>query len=322
MKCLYEVYKDYFPIGTAVSLEKIDHYKDLLPSFNSITLENELKFCEIHPEEKLYDFSNSDKLVQYAISNNKLVRGHTIVWHNQNPNWLFEGKEISRNVLLKRMQEHICTILDRYRNSIYCWDVVNEVFSDGGQVLRNTKWKEIIGEDYIEKAFFYAHDASPKAQLFLNEYNCEIKEKQERVIEYIKYLKKKNVPIDGIGIQGHFGIFFPNIGMIRKMFEEFAKLNLQIQITELDVSLFRFEDETCDIKKPSEDMLDVQARYYGDLFSVFREFKDVISGVTFWGIADDFTWLDDYPVVGRKNWPLLFDEKLQPKKAFDAIINF
>lgn len=322
MKCLYEVFKDYFPIGTAVSLEKINHYKNLLPLFNSITLENEFKFCEIHPEEHTYDFSGSDKLVQYAINNNKLIRGHTLVWHNQNPDWLFEGERISRDVLLKRMQEHICTILDRYKDSVYCWDVVNEAFADDEQILRDTKWKEIIGDDYIEKAFWYAHDANPKAQLFLNEYNCEIKEKQERVIEYIKYLKKKSIPIDGVGIQGHYGIFFPNIEMVRKMFEEFAKLNLQIQITELDVSMFRFEDETRDIKKPSKDMLEVQARYYRDLFSVFREFKDVISGVTFWGVADDCTWLDDYPVVGKKNWPLLFDEKLQPKKAFEAIINF
>ncbi len=322
MEYLYQIYKEFFPIGVAVGLEHLEKYWDLLKHFNSITPENELKFCEVHPEESTYHFEKSDKLVQYAKENNKLVRGHTLVWHTQNPDWLFEGKMVSRDMLLKRMEDHISVTVDRYKDSIYCWDVVNEIFPDGEGKLRDTRWKEIIGEDYVEKAFCYAHETNPKAKLFLNEYNCEEDIKLDLIIDYICQLKKKKIPIDGVGVQGHYSIVYPDLEKVRKMFYRLAKLDLQIQITELDISMFAFEDHSCDKKAPSREMIDAQARYYSKLFSIFREYKDVITGVTLWGAADDFTWLDDFPVIGRKNWPLLFDEKLQPKKAFYAIADF
>lgn len=322
MEYLHEIYKSYFPIGVALGVDHLEKYSELLKHFNSITPENELKFCEVHPEEFTYHFEGSDKLVQYAKNNNKLVRGHTLVWYTQNPDWLFGGATVSRDILLKRMQDHISVVVDRYKDSIYCWDVVNEIFPDGERNLRNTKWKEIIGDDYVEKAFCYAHEANPKAKLFLNEYNCEEDIKQDMVIDYLQQLVKKNIPIDGLGIQGHYSIYYPDIEKIRKMFYRLAELDLQVQITELDISMFQFYDHSRDRKAPSKEMLDAQAKYYGDLFSIFREYKDIITGITFWGVADDFTWLDDFPVNGRKNWPLLFDEKLQPKKALYAIADF
>lgn len=317
---LFEKYRNYFPLGAAVGYDKLESYKELLRNFNSISTENELKFERIHPQREQYEFTKSDKLVQYAIENNMLVRGHTFVWHNQNPDWLFEKSNLKRENLLSDLYHHIGTVMERYKDSVYCWDVVNEIFADDDTVFRKTPWLEYVGEDYVEKAFHFAHEANPRAELYLNEYNCEIGEKLDKVIAFVTSLKKKNVPIDGVGIQGHYSIYFPGMDMIRDMLSRFSRLNIKVQITELDVSLFRFQDERKDIKVPTTEMLDAQTRYYSDLFTIFKEYKDIIGGVTFWGVADDYTWLDDYPVEGRKNWPLLFDENLNPKPAYTEIM--
>lgn len=319
---LSEKYREYFPVGVAVRLDNVNRYREILKHYNSITMEDELKFCNVHPQEDVYSFEASKEILKFAMANNMSVRGHTLIWHEQVPDWVFSSEKLSRDVLLKRMEEHISIVVDQFKNSIFIWDVVNEPFDDGAQLLRNTKWYEIIGEDYIERAFFYAHEANPKAKLFLNEYNCEIPEKRDKLFSYVEGLKRKGVPIHGIGVQGHYSIFFPSVEMVRDMLLKYAKLDLQIQITELDISVFQFQDERTDLKRPSKEMLDKQARMYSDLFSVFREFKDIITGVTFWGVADDHTWKDDFPVKGRKDWPLLFDENLRPKEAFNAIMNW
>ena len=324
---LCEVYKDYFPIGAAVNPEVINTHRELLINhFNSITPENEMKFAAVHPEEGNYTFAQADLLVDFARENHLKVRGHTLIWHNQTPDWVFldeYGQYVAKDILLRRMKEHITTVIKHFAGYVYCWDVVNEAIADDPhKYLRETKWLQIIGEEYLQKAFEFAHEADPNALLFYNDYNESDTIKSEKIYRLVKTLLDKGTPIHGIGLQAHWNIFSPKPDEIRMAIEKYASLGLKLQITELDVSVFRFDDHRADLKEPTREMLDKQAEFLAEVFSIFREYKDVITGVTFWGIADDSTWLDNFPVKNRKNWPLLFDVNHQPKKCFYAIINF
>ncbi|MCL2050386.1 MAG: endo-1,4-beta-xylanase [Lachnospiraceae bacterium] len=323
---LHKKYKGYFDVGAALEAKNLGKYEEILKQhFNSITPENELKFLIVHPQIAEYNFTDCDKLVEFAYENNQHIRGHTLIWHNQVPDWLFESTgalSLSRNEMLRRMENHIQTIVDRYKDSIYCWDVVNEAIDDGNDFLRNNKWKEIIGDDYIEKAFYYAYEANPKALFFLNEYNCESGAKGDKTYDLIKQMRIKGVPIDGIGIQGHYQVDYPSADSFRVMLEKYSRLGLKIHITELDVSMFSYQDRRVDLPEPSKEMIEKQIEKYSSLFKVFREYKDSIDSVTLWGVADDCTWLDSSPVKERKDWPLLFDQDLNPKEVLYSIINW
>jgi endo-1,4-beta-xylanase len=326
IKSLAQVYGGLFPVGAAVNPDTIKIHGCLLQKhFNSITPENEMKFCVIHPREDVYQFNEADLLADFAQKNGMKLRGHSLVWHNQNPKWLFldeTQKTVSRDTLLKRMEEHIHTVVGRYRNQVYCWDVVNEAVEDKAEYfLRKTPWLEIIGPDYISKAFEFARQADPEALLFYNDYNETFPEKLDKIYGLVKELKEKGTPIDGIGLQGHWNIFKPSLGEIGQAIEKYASLGLKLQITELDVSMFLFEDQRTDLTAPTPEMLERQAEFLDGVFRICREYRDVIIGVTLWGVADDRTWLDDFP-VRRKNWPLLFDTEHQPKKAFWEIVEF
>lgn len=324
---LCEAYKDYFPIGSAANCTQLKTHKELITKhFNSITPENELKFIETQPEEGRYILDPADSFVKFADENNMKLRGHTLVWHTQTPDWVFEDKYrkcASRELVLERMEAHIKNIVSRYKNKIYCWDVVNEALDDDNDIfLRPTKWLSLVGEDYIDKAFQFAHEADPNAQLFYNDYNEAFYPKRDKIYSLIKGMVERGVPIHGIGIQGHFNIYVPPVDDIRRSIEKLAELGLKIQITEMDISVFRHEDHRIDIKNPTSEMLKRQTELYEKTFNIFREYREVISGVTLWGIADDYTWLDGFPVEGRKNWPLLFDENHLPKMAFNALTYF
>ena len=323
---LKEKYKEYFAIGAAVNPYSIKKHEKLLQKhFNSITAENEMKFVSVHPEENKYTFEKADLLVDFKKANNMKMRGHTLVWHGQVPDWLFtdsEGNPASRDLLLGRMKDHISTVMGRYKNEIYCWDVVNEAVQDSGnEVYRKSKWFNIIGEDFIEQAFRFANSVDPGAKLFYNDYNAVIPEKRDKIYSLLKGLKEKDVPVHGMGIQGHWNIYSPTVQEIREAIEKYASLGLEIQITELDMSVYAWNDKG-KLEEPSTELLELQAKRYDKIFSLFREYKDVITGVTFWGVADDYTWLDDFPVKGRKNWPLLFDVNHEPKPAFYKIVDF
>lgn len=324
---LREVYKDLFPIGAAISEDGIERYGDLLKShFNSITPENALKMINVSPKENEYNFEALDKIVNFAKKNSMLIRGHVLIWHDQVPEWVFKGTDgssVPRELLLDRMNEYIAQVVGRYKNDIYCWDVVNEAIDDSDNVFyRDTKWFSMIGEDYIEKAFLYAHAVAPEAVLFYNDYNYVLKSKREKIYKLVKSMKEREIPIHGIGIQGHWGIHYPEVSDIRRTIELFADLGLKIQLTEMDMSMYEWGNNRSDLKKPTEDMLKLQTEKYDKIFGVLREYSDIISGVTFWGVADDYTWLDDFPVKGRKDWPLLFDEHFHLKPAFDSITSF
>lgn len=324
---LKDLYKDAFHIGAAVNPKTIESQKSLLAyHFNSITAENEMKFSSVHPQEDRYTFEEADVIAAFAREHDMALRGHTLVWHNQTPDWVFENGNrglADRELLLARMRSHIQTVVGRYKDVIYCWDVANEVISDDGNdenaFLRPSKWLDIVGEDFIAKAFEYAHEADPQALLFYNDYNESHPHKRERIYRLVRSLLDQGVPVHGVGLQAHWNLYDPSLDDIRAAIERYAQLGLQLQLTELDMSVFRFEDKRTDLSKPTQEILELQAERYESIFRVLHEYRENISAVTFWGAADDFTWLDGFPVRGRKNWPFLFDEAHRPKEAYQRV---
>lgn len=326
-------YKEYFPIGVAVSPQSIkgDEGKFILTHFNSITAENAMKMGPIHPQQNFYNWKDADSIVAFAHTNKIKIRGHTLCWHEQTPKWLFKDKnekQVSRDTLLNRLRDHIHTVVKRYKGKIYAWDVVNEAIDDDSQkFLRNSEWLKIIGEEYIEKAFQYAHEADPDALLFYNDYNTERPEKRERIFKLLQKLIQKGVPIHGVGLQGHWSLYEPSEDELNSAITQFASLGLQVQITELDVSVYKWEKNQRELK-PGEnqgytaELEKLQSAKYKQIFNILRNHKKHITSVTFWNVSDRSTWLDNYPVTGRKNYPLLFDTNYQPKKAFWEVVKF
>ncbi|MDO9581108.1 MAG: endo-1,4-beta-xylanase [Bacteroidales bacterium] len=328
LKGLKDYYMDFFPIGVAVSPTSLTGSQSalILKHFGSLTAENVMKVGPIHPEENRYYWDNADKIVNYAKENGMLMRGHTLCWHKQTPAWMFKdanGNSVTKEVLLARLKDHITQVVTRYKGKVYAWDVVNEAIDDNDSIfLSETEWYRICGEEYIAKAFQWAHEADPDAQLFYNDFNTEFPCKRDRVYRLLKQLLDAGVPVHGVGLQGHWNINNPTEKDLRDAIEMFSSLGLKIQITELDVSIY-----SSDEKDPSDNVLteereQKQIEKYKMVFKVFRDYKNVISGITFWNVSDKSSWLNNYPVRGRKNYPLLFDRNLQPKKAYQEVVNF
>lgn len=332
-KGLKDHYKEYFPIGVAVSLRSLTGADAQLitQQFNSLTPENDMKMGPIHPGENRYNWAPADSIVNFAQRHGMKVRGHALCWHEQTPAWLFKdaaGNTVTKEVLLHRLKEHITTVVNRYKGKIYAWDVVNEaVDDDSTRVLRNSLWHQICGDEYIVKAFEYAHAADPDAVLFYNDYNTERPEKRERVYKLLKKLVEAKVPVHGVGLQAHWSIYEPSENELRTAIEKFASLGLKIQFTELDISVYPWEKNrraktANDADAFTPQLEQQQLEQYKKVFRLFREYKNVVTGITCWGISDRYTWLDGYPVPGRKNYPTLFDKDGKPKKAFEAVVGF
>jgi endo-1,4-beta-xylanase len=333
-KGLKDYYKKYFPIGVAVSAGDLDNNAEvnlIINQFNSLTPENDMKWEAINPSENVYNWKNADIIVDFAQKHGLRVRGHNLCWHEQNPAWLFKdsvGNLVTKQVLLKRLKDHINTVVKRYKGRVYAWDVVNEAIDDDStKFLRNSLWYQICGDDYIVKAFEYAHEADPNAVLFYNDYNTERPEKRERVYKLLKKLVDAKVPINAVGIQAHWSIYEPSADDLIETIKKFSSLGLKVQVTELDVSIYPWEKARRSMRPGESDTFtpqleQMQKDKYAQIFKIFRDYKDVITGVTFWNIYDGRTWLDNYPVAGRKNYPLLFDENLKPKKAYFNVIDF
>ena len=336
-------FKDNFMIGTALSasaiLERNHSTLNLVKrEFNAVTAENVMKWELIHPKPNVYDFKAPDKLVDFAEQNNLFLVGHTLVWHHQRPDWIFEnrnGSKVSRETLLSRMEEHINTVAGRYQNRIDAWDVVNEALNDDGS-LRESLWYKIIGEDYIEQAFIMAAKAAPNAKLYYNDYNLFEPAKRDGAIKLIKNLQAKGIKIDGIGLQGHYGLYYPDLNQLEDSIKAFTKLGIDIFISELDITVLPLpngENQGADISVDIkiEDKLNpyprelpkvVKAKLaerYQEIFAVFNKYKSDISRVTFWGISDADTWRNDWPVKGRTDYPLLFDRTMNKKPFVDSL---
>ena len=320
---LREIYQDYFEIGAAVSIagwssKTIDTHQDLIKKhFSSLTAENEMKPDALQPRQGQFNFSDGDKMVDFALSNGMKVRGHTLVWHAQTPDWFFRDKdgnridqkavitEEDRQLVIERLENHIETVMKHYAGKVYAWDVVNEAISDDGRYIlrQDSPWFRILGEDFIEIAFRKAHEVDPTAKLFYNDYNIERVYKRGRTIQMLKSLLDKGVPIHGVGIQGHWSVN-DSIEEVEQAIKMYADLGLEIHITELDIG----------IKDVSEASLARQAEYYRKVFAMFKKYSDVITSVTLWGISDQATWRPN-------DNPLLFDKNKEPKPAFWAIVD-
>ncbi|MGB8191531.1 MAG: endo-1,4-beta-xylanase [Chitinophagaceae bacterium] len=334
IKGLKEYYKDYFLMGVAVSPRslKTDEAQLVLQQFNSITAENAMKMGPIHPTEKDYNFTGADSIAAFAKRNGLKMRGHTLCWHTQAPRWFFTdsaGKAVSKEVLLQRLKDHITTVVKRYKGIIYAWDVVNEVISDKhDEYYRNSEFYKICGEEYIAKAFQYAREADPDALLFYNDYNEIDPIKREKIFRLVKGLKDAGVPIHGLGLQGHWAVNEPSEGQLDSTLSRFAELGLPLQITEMDISIYPKEHNARDRKAEDANTAftaqkeQQQLEVYKMCFRLFRKYKHAITGVTFWNISDRDSWLDNFPVRGRKDYPLLFDKDLKPKKVFWEVVKF
>lgn len=341
---LREAFNDAFLMGTALNERQImgeDVAGQQLATreFNAVTAENVMKWEEIHPEPGVYDFEAADALVDLAEENDMFVVGHTLVWHSQTPDWVFRdenGELLSRDLLLERMRDHIRTVVGRYEGRVHGWDVVNEAIVDDGS-MRDTYWYQIIGKDYLVKAFEYAHEVDPEAELYYNDYSLEIPSKRQGAIELVEYLQENNAPITGIGTQGHFSLDWPELNEVEKTITDFAALGLDVMITELEIDVLppamdymgadvNVSVELRDELNPYADSLpdSVQQQLtqrYKDLFGIYLEHQEHISRVTFWGVSDGDSWKNNWPVGGRTNYPLVFDRQFQPKPAHGAIID-
>ena len=326
---LYEFFKDDFPLGTAIDRRYLDPsniHHDLLRHFNVYVFGNEMKQDALEPSEGRFVWSNGDALVEYAQRNNKLVRGHTLVWHQQVPSWLFQGSGpdglASKEQLYARMERHIREAVGHYKGKIHTWDVVNEVLGDDGE-LRNSRYYQIAGShEYIANAFRWAHEADPDALLCINDYGIEAAgAKQDGFVRLIQTLLDEGVPVHVAGIQAHINIAWPTVADLRQTIRRLSALGVKVQITELDISIYA---SGADAKKRADrEILLEQANKYRALFEMFREEarEGNLDMVVVWGMADDDTWLNNHPVPGRTDYPLFFGKDLKAKPAYWAIVD-
>ena len=333
-KGLKDYYKNYFTMGVAVSPRalKTDEAQLILEQFSSMTPENAMKMGPIHPQENEYNWSGADSIAAFAKRNNLKLRGHTLVWHSQTPRWLFvdsAGKTVTKEVLLQRLKDHIFTVVKRYKGTIYAWDVVNEAISDSkDEFYRNSPLYKICGEEFIRKAFEWAHEADPDALLFYNDYNEIDPVKREKMFKLVKDLKNAGVPIHGVGLQGHWALNEPSEKQLDSTLFRFGQLGVKVHITELDISVYpkehnaRARQAVDSLAIFTEEREKKQMEVYNMCFRLFRKHKNIISSITFWNISDRSSWLDNFPVRGRKDYPLLFDKDLKPKKAFWEVVRF
>ena len=334
-----------FLIGTALSESQILGQQEgvlelVKHQFDALTAENEMKWERIQPSEGVFRWEAPDTLAQFCKDNDIFLTGHTLVWHDQTPDWVFEdaeGNPASRELLLSRMETHISTVVGRYKGLVPSWDVVNEALEYDGS-LRESKWYTIIGEDYIEKAFEFAHKADPEAELYYNDYNLFKPEKRASTVRLVKGLQDKGIRVDGIGLQAHYSLDNPkDLSQFEDSIVAFGKLGT-VMMTELDLTVLPSPEKGQEGADISID-LDFNAKYnpyvdglpadienaqnerYLALFKIFLDHHDKISRVTFWGVSDAVSWRNGWPMKGRTDYPLLIDRNQQLKPVVYEIFS-
>ena len=308
---LKDAYKDYFSIGVAVNMQNITNPEQIAiikKDFNSITAENDMKPQPTEPAYGQFNWENADKIANFCRSNGIKLRGHCLMWHAQIGKWMYQdekGNLVSKEKLFQNMKHHITAIMERYKDVVYAWDVVNEAISDGGRPVmgqkpspyRNSPLYQIAGDEFIKKAFIYAREADPNVLLFYNDYNAADPQKRDRIYNMVKSMKEEGVPIDGIGMQGHYNIYGPSMEDVDAALTKYSTIVKHIHITELDI-------------RANEEM-------GGHLnFKILRKHKDVVDNVTFWNLSDRDSW------VGVRNYPLPYDENYKPKRVYSLIKDF
>ena len=339
---LSNAFENQFLVGAAISEDQIlgkdkKSISIVKNEYNTITPENSLKWMFIEPQPNKFNFDVSDKYVDFGMKNNMHIVGHALVWHSQLSDYMKEIKD--RKTMSSHIQNHINTLVKRYKGKIHTWDVVNEALNEDG-TLRESVFFNIMGSEYIENSFLWANDADPDVNLVYNDYNLCEEPKRKGAIKLIKDLQKKNIKIDGVGIQAHWQLNSPTIEEIEKTIISFSELGIDVMFTELDISVLpspwelqgaevnqnfeKFEDDKkmnpYPIKLPDA-VKKKLANRYKDIFKLFLKHQDKISRVTFWGVTDKNSWLNDWPIKGRTNYPLLFDRNYQSKIAYKSIID-
>lgn len=340
---LKKAFEHKFLIGVAMNANQItglDSIGDnvIISDFSSIVAENCMKSGMIQPEEGKFDFSLSDRFVNFGEKHKLYITGHTLIWHSQTPKWFFtdnNGQPVTREVLIDRMHKHIATVVGRYKGRVKGWDVVNEAINDDGS-YRESPFYKIIGKDFIKLAFQFAHEADPNAQLYYNDYNMAMAGKREGVVKMVGDLKRDGVKIDAIGMQSHLGLEFPTLDEFEKSILAYSSLGVKVMMTELDLSILpspwtttganvsdkaAYQEKMNPYQKgvPTEKYAEWE-KVYLDFFKLFIKHQDKISRVTLWGLTDGDSWKNDWPIRGRTDYPLLYDRNHQPKPIVSKII--
>jgi endo-1,4-beta-xylanase len=348
---LKKAFENAFLVGNALNeniASGIDTISQniILKQFNAITPENVMKAERINPIPGIYNFKPADDFVEFGKKNNMFIIGHTLIWHNQTPSWFFQdenGNLKTKEAQIEQMRKHIETIAGRYAGKVNAWDVVNEVIDNDGS-YRPTTWVNGVGngDTLVKNAFKFTSKYAPNTELYYNDFNAWRPTKRDGIMRMVRMLQKEGVRIDGVGIQGHWGLNYPKTEYIEAAIDSFASLGVKVMITELDIDVLPLTKEGQIIGKgllhpqydleefktfldPYQDGLpkDVQqqlANRYAELFEIFYKKRDKIDRVTFWGLHDGMSWKNDYPIANRTNYPLLFDRNKKPKLALNAIL--
>jgi endo-1,4-beta-xylanase len=339
---LKESFKNDFYIGAAINEDQLLE-KDkigvavLQKEFNTITADNNLKWIYLHPKPNVFNFNIADKFVDFGMKNNMHIVGHTLLWHSQIAD--FMNKVADSTVMANHIENHINTIVTRYKGKINTWDVVNEALNEDG-TLRESVFLNVLGDKYIEQAFKLAQKADPEADLIYNDYNLYKPSKRAGVVKLVKQLQESGVKINGVGMQAHWGLKKPSLEDIENSIIAFSELGVKVSFTELDITVLpspwelvgaeisqNFDEYIGDKKMnpyPTElpDSVQIQlSKRYKDIFKLFLKHEDKISRVTFWGISDKNSWLNNFPIKKRTNHPLLFDRNYQPKEAYKSVLD-
>ena len=335
---LKDAYKDYFSIGVAVNMQNITNPEQIAiikKDFNSITAENDMKPQPTEPAYGQFNWENADKIANFCRSNGIKLRGHCLMWHAQIGEWMYKdekGDLVSKEKLFQNMKHHITAIVERYKDVIYAWDVVNEAISDGGwqggrrgmgehpSPYRNSPLYQIAGDEFIKKAFIYAREADPNVLLFYNDYNAADPGKRDRIYNMVKSMKEEGVPIDGIGMQGHYNVYGPSMEDVDTALTKYSTIVKHIHITELDIRANQEMGGQLNFSRDGGNISQVvktlQEDQYARLFKVLRKHKDVVDNVTFWNLSDRDSWL------GARNYPLPYDENYKAKRVYSIIKDF
>ena len=335
---LKDAYKDYFSIGVAVNMRNISNPEQIAiikKDFNSITAENDMKPQPTEPAYGQFNWENADKIANFCRSNGIKLRGHCLMWHAQIGEWMYKdekGDLVSKEKLFQNMKHHITAIVERYKDVVYAWDVVNEAISDGGwqggrrgmgehpSPYRNSPLYQIAGDEFIKKAFIYAREADPNVLLFYNDYNAADPGKRDRIYNMVKSMKEEGVPIDGIGMQGHYNVYGPSMEDVDAALTKYSTIVKHIHITELDIRANQEMGGQLNFSRDGGNISQVvktlQEDQYARLFKVLRKHKDVVDNVTFWYLSDRDSWL------GARNYPLPYDENYKAKRVYSIIKDF
>jgi len=338
---LAEATKGKFLFGVAVNMQQVNGVNPkeselIAKAFNTIVAENCMKPQPIHPEENKFVWTDADKVVAFGEKNKQVVTGHCLIWHSQIGRWFFvdaSGKDVTPEVLKERMRQHIMTVVGHYKGRVKGWDVVNEAFEDNG-TYRNSKFYQILGKDFIKFAFQFAHEADPKAELYYNDYNVETPAKCDAIVVLVKELRAAGCRIDAVGSQAHMNMNSPTLDATETSFKKLKAAGVKILITEWDISIlpspysganistkFTYSKEMDPYREAVPDSAQQEwNKRVLDMFELFLKYNDVVDRVTVWGLNDALTWLNNFPIRGRKDYPVLFDRNNQPKSVVDEMI--